>query len=42
MLGGGVFGSVGSFSFNFQFFTRLATVFAEEVGDFSSSPLMAL
>jgi hypothetical protein len=27
---------VSSFSFSFQFFTRLAAVFAEEVGDFSS------
>jgi hypothetical protein len=25
-----------SFSFSFQFFTRLAAVFAEEVGDFGS------
>ncbi|SVB52414.1 uncharacterized protein METZ01_LOCUS205268, partial [marine metagenome] len=23
------------FAFSFQFFTRLATVFAEEIGDFS-------
>jgi hypothetical protein len=33
---------VVSFASSFQFFTRLAAVFAEEVGDFSSSPLVVL